>query len=139
MMLEDMQDAIAAKTKPPRETVKAMYGGKMPSFADLARKESHTAQSRAPHHANTARTDRTPAEQAQAEANRRSAKAKTLATLARIMSHLDAPMTAQQLSPLVNLSAQAIGAHLRAALEQGLVTRSDYSRKKGAIWSKVAA
>ena len=40
MMLEDMQDAIAAKTKPPRETVKAMYGGKMPSFADLARKES---------------------------------------------------------------------------------------------------
>lgn len=42
-MLEDMQDAIAAKTKPPRETVKAMYGGKMPSFADLARKESHTA------------------------------------------------------------------------------------------------
>ena len=138
MMLEDMQDAIAAKTKPPRETVKAMYGGKMPSFADLARKESHTAQSRAPH-ANTARTDRTPAEQAQAEANRRRAKAKTLATLARIMSHLDKPMTAQQLSPLVNLSAQAIGAHLRAALQRGLVTREDYSRKKGTIWSKVAA
>lgn len=41
MMLEDMQDAIAAKTKPPRETVKAMYGGKMPSFADLARKDNH--------------------------------------------------------------------------------------------------
>lgn len=115
MMLEDMQDAIAAKTKPPRETVKAMYGGKMPSFEDLARKESHTAQSRAPH-ANTA---------------------KTLATLARIMSHLDKPMTAQQLSPLVNLSAQAIGTHLRAALQRGLVTRSDYSRKKGTIWSKV--
>ena len=133
MMLEDMQDAIAAKTKPPRETVKAMYGGKMPSFADLARKESHTAQSRAPHD----KIVRTPAEQAQAEANRRRAKAKTLATLARIMSHLDKPMTAQQLSPLVNLSAQAIGVHLRAALDRGLVTRSDYSRKKGTIWSKV--
>ena len=128
MMLEDMQDAIAAKTKPPRETVKAMYGGKMPSFADLARKESHTAK-----------LVRAPAEQAQADANCRRAKAKTLATLARIMSHLDKPMTAQQLSPLVNLSAQAIGAHLRAALDRGLVTRSDYSRKKGTIWSKVAA
>ena len=135
MMLEDMQDAIAAKTKPPRETVKAMYGGKMPSFADLARKESHTAQSRAPR----AKIVRTPAEQAQADANSARAKAKTLATLARIMSHLDKPMTAQQLSPLVNLSAQAIGVHLRAALDQGLVTRSDYSRKKGTIWSKVSA
>lgn len=132
MMLEDMQDAIAAKTKPPRETVKAMYGGKMPSFADLARKEGHTAQSRAPHD----KIVRTPAEQAQADANRRRAKAKTLATLARIMSHLDKPMTAQQLSPLVSLSAQAIGAHLRAALDRGLVTRSDCSRKKGTIWSK---
>lgn len=135
MMLEDMQDAIAAKTKPPRETVLAMYGGKMPSFADLARKESHIAQMRAPH-ANTARTDRTPAEQAHAEGNRRRAKAKTIASLARIMLHLTQPMTAQQLSPLVKMTAQSIGSHLRAALDRGEVTRSDYSRKNGTIWSK---
>lgn len=135
MMLEDMQDAIAAKTKPPRETVLAMYGGKMPSLETLARKESHASQSRAPH-GNTARIDRTPEEQARADANRARAKAKTLASLALIMSHLNKPMTAQQLSPLVKMTAQAIGAHLRAALDRGLVTRSDYSRKKGTIWSK---
>lgn len=40
MTLEEMQDAIAAKTKPPRETVMAMYGGKLPSIATLAHREN---------------------------------------------------------------------------------------------------
>jgi hypothetical protein len=107
--------------------------GRVPSYAELAAMEGKVAVI-APRHEPVIRT---PAEQARANANASRAKAKTLASLALIMSRLDKPMTAQQLSPLVRMTSQAIGSHLRAALNKGLVTRSDYSWKKATVWEKV--
>ena len=46
MTLEEMQDAIAAKSKPARVTVAAMYGGAMPSYEVLARRESALSRTR---------------------------------------------------------------------------------------------
>ena len=48
MTLEEMQDIIAAKTKPPRATVRAMFGGRMPKFAEMARRESEASYVRPP-------------------------------------------------------------------------------------------
>jgi DNA-binding transcriptional ArsR family regulator len=117
-----------------RETLRRKFG-RVPSMAEMAKAESAKAMKLAPP-GNTARTDRTPEEQARADAQSRRAKAKTARTLALILSHLTMPMTAQQLSRLVNLSPQSIGAHLRAVLDRGEVARAEYGRKKGAIWIK---
>ena len=48
MTLEEMQDDIAAKSKPAHVTVAAMYGGTMPSYEVLARRESALSRTRPP-------------------------------------------------------------------------------------------
>ena len=140
MTLEEMQDAIAAKAKPPRETVEAMFGGKMPSHATLARRESAARVRGQQIGGGTART--TTAMRTRQDActsiARAMQKARQMAMTqertALIVAALEtSPMTIRSLCGLVNIPTSSAQKLLDDMLNDGKVSR--VKRHNGAIWA----
>jgi hypothetical protein len=119
MTLEEMQDAIAANTKPPRETVAAMFGGTMPSFATLAIREN-AAQRVKPSTNPTAR--------------KMISEARVAAILAHVRSNPGA--TVSTTATALGLGPDTARVGMVQLERQGLVVRGDRCNA-GAAWTAV--
>jgi hypothetical protein len=119
MTLEEMQDIRAAKTKPPRATVRAMFGGTMPSFAALARRESEASRSRPP--MNTAM-------------RKTVSEARVTLILAHVRSNPG--VTTPQVAVALNVGPDIARVGLVQLETQGLIVRGAKA-KTGAPWAAV--
>jgi hypothetical protein len=141
MTLEEMQDAIAAKTKPPRETVAAMFGGVVPSLAVLARRENaarvHGHQlgggikrPAPPEHYRT-RQDACTSIARATQMARQIAMAQERIIL--IMAALETPKTVKIICGVTNIPVSSVQKLLDDMLADGKVSRVKHHH--GAIWS----
>ena len=138
MTLEEMRDAIAANTKPPSETVAAMFGGKMPSLEALDRREN-AARVRGQ------RIDRpapkTPATDGQivslsvARAKQKAQRdALTKDRITLIIAALEAsPMTVRTICGLTSIPTSSAQTLMENMLNDGKV--SLVKRHNGAVWT----
>ena len=118
-----------------REKLFRKYG-RIPSQSELAKLEAkNTGCSTHDNTASDADT-MTPVRRAGYERYRATMAAKTRATTAAILRNLTRPMTSAELSPIVMLSPQHIGALLRAAMQRGEVVRQTRSKNLGSLWSR---
>ena len=138
MTLEEMQDAIASNTKPPRQTVAAMFGGKMPSYATLARRED-AARVRgqkidrpAP---KTPATDGRTASLSIARAKQKAQRAAlTQERITLIIAALESsPMTVRTICGLTGIPESSAHTLMEKMLNDGKVSR--VKRHNGAVWT----
>lgn len=119
MTLEEMQDLRAAKTKSPMEIVRARHGGKLPSHATLARRESEVGRSRPP--MNIA-------------ARKMISEARVAAILAHVRSNPGA--TVSTTASALGMGSDTARVGMVQLERQGLVVRGDRCNA-GAAWTAV--
>jgi hypothetical protein len=139
MTLEEMQDAIASKSKPARETVLAMYGGVMPSYEVLARREDAARVHGQQLGGGTSRTTMTMRTRQDADTSiaRAIQKARQM-TMAQeriilITAALETPKTLKAICGLTNIPVSSAQKLLDDMLADGKVSRVKHHH--GAIWS----
>jgi hypothetical protein len=138
MTLEEMQDAIASKSKPARETVMAMYGGVMPRYATLARRENFARingkqePKRQEPHRTRQDGDTSIARAIQQARQMDMSKARTEI----ITDLLKTPKTLKQIVGLTDIPISSAMKLLEQMLNDGKVSRVRHHH--GAIWSMEA-